>query len=483
MALGCVPVQAYTPSLEKQVILAKMSRRFGGRETIGLEDLEVKYVFGYCLLPDCTGSAAKTWLSSLQTSEEFQYPVPLLPPGPVTLVACAADVFKGVVTVVKECETVTVMVEHLEQSDKEGAVSTGCLLCSGNAEAASPRDALYCLLASVSTCVHDPGEDSDAALQLLLKAGTLLDSRVLDWGLLSSVLKAVESAVSLEPRSMPLLQEAVVLLRLGAYRIQEAAAGVSGITEELSISLLQAVTRASNWYLEGEGRNPNARDDVDDETPPTDSTGCRFAASVADIKDKVAKTIIEIIPIGTETMTISSPDYRLVLSSLDVNSEDGWTYTLRGTENDEKRRKGLRRALRSVAAQAAAEINIPAGLMDACQAYPPGVCPLPLWMATSYTRDATFLLKGLGHTTFRSSVAKFAGIDAQGLVVTMVSGMLGFQLPSLRGSQTGTDSLLNTSVALHFPMDTQVKQRPSSSSLCLISCCPAAMATDAFQME
>ena len=447
-----------------------MSRRFGGRETIGLEDLEVKYVFGYCRLSDCTDSSAKTWLSSLQTSEDFQYPVPLLPPGPVTLVACAADVFKGVITVVKECDTATVMVEHLEKSGKEDAVSTGCLLCSGNVEALSPRDALYCLLASVSTCVHDLGEDSDAALQLLSKAGTLLDFRALDWGLFSSVLKAVESAVSLEPRSPPLLQEAAVLLRLGAYRIQEAAAGDSGVTKELSSSLLQAITLASNRYFEGEGRNPSARDDDSggDEAPPIDSTGCRFAASVEDIKDEVAKTIIEILPIGIESMNISSPDYRLVLSSLGVDSDDGGrTYTLRSAEKDDgkdgdgKRRNGLRRALRSVAADAASEVGIPAGLMEACQAYPPDVCPLPLWMAMSYTRDATFLLKGLGRSTFRTSAAKFAGIDEQGLVVTMVSGMLGFQLPSLGGSLTGTDSLLNTSVLLHFPLDAQVKQRPS----------------------
>ena len=444
-----------------------MSRRFGGRETIGLEDLEVKYVFGYCRLPGCMDSAAKTWLSSLQTSEEFQYPVPLLPPGPVTLVACAADVFKGVITVVKECDTATVIVEHLEKSGKEDTVSTGCLLCSGNVEALSPRDALYCLLASVSTCVHD----SDAALQLLLKAGTLLDSRALDWGLFSSVLKAVESAVSLEPPSPPLLQEATVLLRLGAYRIQEAAAGDSGVTKELSSSLLQAVTLASNRYFEGEGGNPAARDDESggDEAPPIDSTGCRFAASVEDIKDEVAKTIIEILPIGIESMNISSPDYRLVLSSLGVDSDDGGrTYILRSAEKDDgkdgdgkRRRNGLRRALRSVAADAASEVGIPAGLMEACQAYPPEVCPLPLWMAMSYTRDATFLLKGLGHSTFRASAAKFAGIDDKGLVVTMVSGMLGFQLPSLGGSLTGTDSLLNTSVLLHFPLDAQVKQRPS----------------------
>ena len=183
-------------------------------------------------------------------------------------------------------------------------------------------------------------------------------------------------------------------------------------------------------------------------------------------------------------MSILSPDYRLVLSSLGADSADGGrTYILRSTEiNDSKdgdekrRRKGLRRALRSVAAEAAPEVNIPAGLMKACQAYPPDVCPLPLWMAISYTRDAAFLLKGLGHSAFRTSAAKFAGVDDQGLVVTMVSGMLGFQLPSLGGSQTGTDTLLNTSVALHFPLDAQVKQRPSSWMICLISCCPAAVA-------
>ena len=119
-----------------------------------------------------------------------------------------------------------------------------------------------------------------AALQLLLKAGTLLDSRALDWGLFSSVLKAVESALSLEPPSPQLLQQAAVLLRLGAYRIQEAAAGDSEVTKDLSSSLLQAVTRVSSRYVEGEAWNPAARDDDSggDEAPPVDSTGCMFAA-------------------------------------------------------------------------------------------------------------------------------------------------------------------------------------------------------------
>ena len=355
--------------------------------------MAVKYIFGYCRLADCTGSDAKTWLSGWQTSPDFQYQVPLLPLGPVTLVACAADVFRGVITVVEDCEKETVQVEPLQEV-KDDSVP-GCLPCSGDANTATPREALHCLLATVSTCSAfsggDLGDGMGEVQQLLTKAGTLLHSEILDRGLLSSVLQAVDSAMSLDPRSSSLLHEAVVLLRLGTYRIQEAAAGSRHALIELASSVLQTLSRASDLY----GALSSVMDDMtadpdSSESLPVDSMGCRFVGSVMDIKNKAAMSLLELLPIGTETF-ITSDDLRLAVIAVDINGDVGdRTYTLSANNIDDgsKRRKGLRRALRAVAANAAPEVDIPSGLLDACQVYPRDTCPQPMLIEMSYTRDA-----------------------------------------------------------------------------------------------
>ena len=434
-----------------------MSRRLGGRDALGVDDLAVKYIFGYCRLEDCTGSAAKIWLSGWQTSPEFQYPVPLLPPGPVTLVACAADVFRGVITVVENCEKETVQVAHLQEVKADSV--PGCLPCSGDLDAATPRKALNCLLASAPTCSGIGGGGMGEVQQLLGKAGALLDSETLDRGLLSAVLQAVDSAMSLEPRSSPLLHEAIVLLRLGTYRIQEAAAGSKAALIELADSVLQTLSRASDLYGAMSAVVDDSAGDLDSSTSlSVDRKGCSFVGAVMDIKNKAAMSLLELLPIGTETL-ITSDDLRLALISVDIDGGAGnQTYTLSAEKNDDgnRRRKGLRRSLRAVAANAAPEVDIPSGLLNACQAYPRDACPQPMLIEMSYTRDATFLLSGMGHAKFFSTAARFAGVNEEGLSATLVSGMLGLRLASLDPHQSGTDSLLNNSAVLHFPLDTQV---------------------------
>ena len=444
-------LQASLPSLGRQVILARMSQRFGGRETLGMDDLEVKYIFGYCLA-DCTGPAAKTWISGMQTSAEFQYPVPLLPPGPVTLVACAADVFKGVISVLEECETETVQVEHIQES--EPGIVLECLPCSSDADMVSPGQALHCLLASVSTCQGIRGADLevDSVTVLLVKAGALLDSEMIDLGMLSAVLKAVESVISLELQSTSIIHEAVALLRMGTYRIQEAAAGDLDAIMELSSSVLNTMSSALNQLgvLSSASNNP--------ESESLDSTGCSVANSARDIREHVASMIFECMPIGTEEL-VTSDDYRLITSVVDVNNGGGdKTYSLSRPNDggDGGKRRSLRRALRAVSPEAVPEVDMPRGLLDACKAYPRDLCPQPMLIEASYTRDATFLLPGLVKGSFLSAAANFAGVDETGLVVSIVSGMLGFRLASLGPHQSGADSLLNSSAALHFPLDTQV---------------------------
>ena len=454
-------MQVYSPSPGRQVILAEMSRRLGGRDTLGIDDLEVMYTFGYCRKADCTGPAAKIWLSGWQTSPEFQYLVPLLPPGPVTLVACAADVFRGVITVVEDCEKETVQVEPLQEVKDDSM--PGCLPCFGDLDITTPRDALNCLLASASTCSGIGGGDVHGGVgeveQLLRKAGTLLDSETLDRGLLSAVLQAVDSAMTLEPGSSPLLHEAVVLLRLGTYRIQEAAAGSRYALIELADNVLQTLSRESDLYGALSSVVDDSAGDLDSsEALSVDRMGCSFVGSVMDIKKKVAMSLLELLPIGTETF-ITFDDLRLAVVAVDINGDVGdRTYTLFRNRNDDgnRRRKGLRRALRTVAAKAAPEVDIPSGLLDACQAYPHDACPQPMLIEMSYTRDATFLLSGMGHAKFVSTAARFAGVDEDGLSATLVSGMLGLRLASLDPRQSGTDSLLNSSAILHFPLDTQV---------------------------
>ena len=449
--------QVYSPSPSTQVILAEMSRRLGGRDTLGMDDMTVKYIFGYCRQTDCTGSAAKTWLSGWQTSPEFQYLVPLLPPGPVTLVACAADVFRGVITVVEDCEKATVQVAS-SQEVKDDSVP-GCLPCSGELDTSTPREALNCLLASASTCSGVGGGGMGEVEQLLGKAGTLLDSETLDRGLLSAVLQAVDSAMTLEPRSSPLLHEAIVLLRLGTYRIQEAAAGSKAALIELADSVLHTLSRASDLYGALSAVVDDSAGDLDSsEALPVDRMGCSFVGTVMDIKNKAAMSLLEFLPIGAETF-ITSDDLRLAVAAVDIDGGAGdRTYTLSANEIDDgnRRRKGLRRSLRAVAANAAPEVDIPSGLLNACQAYPRDICPQPMLIEMSYTRDATFLLSGMGHAKFVSTAARFAGVDEEGLSATLVSGMLGLRFASLGPHQSGTGSLLNSSAALHFPLDTQV---------------------------
>ena len=445
-------LQASLPSLGRQVILARMSRRFGGLETLGMDDLEVEYIFGYCLA-DCTGPAAKTWISGMQTSAEFQYPVPLLPPGPVTLVACAADVFKGVISVLEECETETVQVEHTQESEPGFVLE--CLPCSSDADMVSPGQALDCLLGSVSACQGIRGADLevDSVTVLLMKAGALLDSEMIDRGMLSAVLKAVESVVSLEPQSTSIIREAVALLRMGSYRIQEAAAGDLDAIMELSSSVLNTMSSALNQL----GVLSSASNDPESES--LDSTGCSVANSARDIREHVASMIFECVPIGTEEL-VTSDDYRLITSVVDVNDGGGdKTYFLSGPNDggDGGKRRALRRALRAVPAEAVPEVDMPRGLLEACKAsYPRDLCPQPMLIEASYTRDATFLLPGLVRGSFLSAAANFAGVDETGLVVSIVSGMLGFRLASLGPHQSGAGSLLNSSAALHFPLDTQV---------------------------
>ena len=451
-----VLVQASSPSLGKQVILARMSPRFGGRETLGMDDLEVKYIFGYCLA-DCSGSASKTWVSGVQTSAEFQYPVPLLPPGPVTLVACASDVFKGVITVLEDCETQTVQVEHFQASD-QGFVPE-CLPCSSDADAVSPGQALHCLLASVSTCQGIGSEDLkvDSVTALLMKAGDLLDSGMIDRGLLSAVLKAVESVISLETQSTSVIREAVAVLRLGTYRIQEAAAGDSGAIMELSSSVLNAMSGALNQFgvLSSASNDPGSTG-----SDTLDSTGCSIADSARDAREQVASMIFDSMTIGTEEL-VTSDDYRLITSVVDFNNDGNGdtTYVLSGPNDggDGGRRRALRRSLRAVSAEAVPEVDMPRGLLDACKAYPRDQCPRPMLIEASYTRDATFLLQGLVSGSFLTAAATFAGVNETGLVVNMVSGMVGFRLASLGRHQSGADSLLNSSAALHFPLDGQVR--------------------------
>ena len=446
-------LQASLPSLGRQVILARMSQRFGGRETLGMDDLEVEYIFGYCLA-DCTGPAAKTWISGMQTSAEFQYPVPLLPPGPVTLVACAADVFKGVISVLEECETETVQVEHTQESEPGFVLE--CLPCSSDADMVSPGQALHCLLGSTSACqgIRGADLDVDSVTVLLMKAGALLDSGMIDRGMLSAVLKAVESVVSLEPQSTSIIREAVALLRMGTYRIQEAAAGDLDAIMELSSSVLNTMSSALNQL----GVLSSASNDPENES--LDSTGCSVANTARDIREHVASTIFECMPIGTEEL-VTSDDCRLITSVVDVNNGDGGdkTYSLSGPNDggaDGGKRRALRRALRAVSAEAVPEVDMPRGLLEACKARPRDLCPQPMLIEASYTRDATFLLPGLVRGSFLSAAANFAGVDETGLVVSIVSGMLGFRLASLGPHQSGADSLLNSSAALHFPLDTQV---------------------------
>ena len=275
--------------------------------------------------------------------------------------------------------------------------------------------------------------------------------------------------MSLEPQSSPLLNEAVDLLRLGTYRIQEAAAGSQHALMELGDSVFQTLSRASDLYgalpssLVNDGDSTGIDPDIiSDEALSVDCAGCRFVASVTDIKNKAATSILESLPIGTEAL-ITSDDLRLLLVAVDINGGVGdHTYTLSAdTGNDDgnnRRRKGLRRALRSVAAAAAPEVDIPSGLLDACQTYPRDACQQPMLIEMSYTRDATFLLEGLGKAKFVSAAAGFAGVDEEGLSADLVSGMLGLRIASLEPHQQsgGTDSLLNSSAALHFPLDTQV---------------------------
>ena len=422
-----------------------------------MDDLEVKYIFGYCLA-DCTGAAAKTWISGMQTSPEFQYPVPVLPPGPVTLVACAADVFKGVITVLEECETQTVQVEHEFVPE--------CLPCSSEADMVSPGQALHCLLASVSTCQEVPGEELnvDSVAVLLTKAGAVLDSEMIDRGRLSAVLKAVELVISLQPQSSSIIREAVALLRLGTYRIQEAAAGDLNGIMELSSSVLNTMTSALNQLgVLSSAIDASRTGPGNTESESLDSTGCTIANSARDIREHVANMIFDGMPIGTEEL-VTSDDYRLITSVVDVNGggDGDKTYILSGSDVDGdggNKRRALRRALRSVAAAAVPEVDMPRGLLDACKVYPRDICPQPMLIEASYTRDATFLLPGLVKGSFISAAASFAGVDETGLVVSIVSGMLGFRLASLGPYQYGTDSLLNSSVALHFPLDTQVRCR------------------------
>ena len=460
-SIGSAQVHPSSPG--RQTIPLRMSRRIGGRDTLGLEDFGVEHLFGYCLLADCEGgSGAKAWLSGWQPSAYFEYPVALLPPGPVTLVACAADVFKGVLVVAKDCETETVQVSHsLEEP------ASGCLLCASDAEVSSPWSALRCLLSSVSTChgVDGEGLEADwfAVEQALVKAGALVrESSTLGSGLLSSVLRAVDLVLRLGPRSASLLREAMSLLRLGVYRIEDAAAGDPETMEELASLAMQSVTRAS--ILHGELQAAEATSANDPRV--VDSSGCNFnfAASAADTSKKAAALVLGSMTIGT-VKVLASDDFRLALISVDVNGESAnQKFTLRspsdgggGSKRRRRRRNGLRRTLLSVASDAAPEVDLPAGLVDACRASPRELCPQPMAVEISYTRDAAFLLSGLGRAGFLSAAAEFAGVEEQGLSVSLVSGMLGLRIPSLGSRQSGLESLLNVSAALHFPLDGQVR--------------------------
>ena len=434
--------------------------------------MAVKYVFGFCKSLDCSGpgQTARVWLSSAQSSREFDYPLLALQQGPTTLIGCAVDVYKEAVKVTKACAMETVDVAQFPA----GGDLPGCTGCVD--EDATPRETLTCLLGMSSCLGRMPGEFSEAEFgslsSAIRKVTGLLHADMVDMGTVSSVLEALDRLLMMDNKiySSALVAEIVTALGMAAARIKDAALGDSQATKELGASAIGIL--AQSWtqfgkYHEMWDVSEGSVDAINASQTENDK-GCSFGRSVLQVRDEVAMALADFALPG-RLLVAGNSDYRVMLETVFESGDHKSTFVLSdpafsAAEASANRKKALRRSLKATASASTPEIFIPLSLPVCVQAGQQ-FCPRPLLIEASYTRDATYLLHSMRKTEFVEAAARFAGISIEGLFATLISGQLGIQMWSRNALFALADEGMrrekgdlpsNTTAELMFPLDSQV---------------------------
>ena len=458
----------------RQVIPTRIGTRLGERERWGAKDMAVKYVFGYCKYLDCSGpgTTARVWLSSAQSSREFDYPLLALQQGSTTLIACAVDIYKEAVKVTKACAMETVDVVPFPA---EGALP-GCAGCMD--EDSTPREALTCLLGLASCIGRMPGEFSEASESgflstAIMKVTGLLRADVVDMGTVSSVFEALDRLLTMDTEiyGSVLESEIVTALGMAAARIKDAALGDSEGTSDLGASAIGILARSWTLFARYHEMWDASEDSVDASHASqheNDEGNCLFGKSVLQARDEIAMALADFTLPG-HLQVAGNSDYRVILETIFESIDHTCTFVLSdpsfsGEDGARHRKKGLRRSLKAAAAaEPSPEISIPLTL-PTCAKVDQQFCPRPLVIEASYIRDATYLLSSMRKTEFVEAAARFAGISSEGLLTTLVSGQLGIQLWSRNGLSTLAGGMQrekgdlpsNTTAELMFPLDSQV---------------------------
>ena len=330
-----------------------------------------------------------------------------------------------------------------------------CFLCDPMDNTLLPQGAVDCLLGSASLPCDDlsPQMEEQLLVRLIWRAGEGLQApSPWDGSFAFGVSDAMAQVVSRGIYDTVVPSGVAAVLRLAASKLLDAVQtgeADAGLAKNLSGGILQSLGDVLARYV----------GDSDLGFP-----GCNFLEDAAAAKDKVSEALLSGLSPG-DSLLVGSQDLRLLLSAIDDSIDSAAGFTVQISNPDEvngggNRRLRHRRALRAASVDAAPEIQIPSTLMDMCRARP-AICPTPIWLELSYTRDSTYLLEGLGSAAFVSAAARFAGVGEDGLVVHLVSGQLGIRLPSLLldANHHGSSewSLLNSTMVLHLPLDNQVR--------------------------
>ena len=396
-----------------------------------------RYRFGYCYSPGCP-QADKAWASGLQPSPVFSFPLAMLPRGreSQTIVACVVDTHKDALMVAEACTTQEIAVPGDALS--AGGDASSCLDClSGLSASETATDAFSCIF-QATACISGNAMDAATVEPHLLKAldwiGQQLQQLPIDPGVLSSCLEA-KGAITASQPSPSVLSNTVAAIRLATNHLQASSFGDAESVRGLAAAALRVLGAAEVKYKEA--------------TSGLDATGSNmeFTANSQAAKEHIGDAIMSGLVPG-DTVTVATGQLRQLAAAIDTSVVQNMTFSV---SSPEPSAGGAGRRLRAIRPEL--EVNMPSGLMEACNAAA-DLCPQPLAMKVSYTADSTYLLLGLGSEAFVNAAAEYSGVEPAGLIAHLVSGQIGLEIPSM--APGARRSLLGTWTSLRFPLDLQV---------------------------